>query len=241
MDYTEFINTTRNYQRVDLSSNDRSLLYKIINSDTSIYRIASSKFRLRQQNIQQRNDYASIKKLIDLQYIEENQEQKRLFGGVVTYKLTAYGLLYIFSSSLIYPPQFLLNYRTNIILKTLLFPYFESKTIGQCTARFYDIITEYLRECTLLLIDEDVSPRSESESRKNARYEFDELIKILVVRLALMYSESNLLSISSALVESDSARVKLYELESSMKKLLACDRRFMHILEIAKKEFDEIP
>ena len=55
-----------------------------------------------------------------------------------------------------------------------------------------------------------------------------------------MYSESNLLTISSALVENDSARVTLYELESSMKSLIASDRKFMHLLEKIKTEFDEI-
>jgi hypothetical protein len=55
-----------------------------------------------------------------------------------------------------------------------------------------------------------------------------------------MYSESNLLSVSSALVESDTARVTLYELESSMKGLIANDQRFMHLLGKTKMEFDEI-
>jgi hypothetical protein len=55
-----------------------------------------------------------------------------------------------------------------------------------------------------------------------------------------MYSESNLLTISSALVENDSARVSLYELESSMKGIIASDRKFMHFLEKTKGEFDEI-
>jgi hypothetical protein len=41
-------------------------------------------------------------------------------------------------------------------------------------------------------------------------------------------------------VENDSARVSLYELESSMKGLLASDRKFMHTLEKTKSEFDEI-
>jgi hypothetical protein len=77
--------------------------------------------------------------------------------------------------------------------------------------------------------------------RENALgYELEELIKIFVVKLASMYSESNLLTISSALVENDSARVSLYELESSMKGLLASDRKFMHTLEKTKSEFDEI-
>jgi len=60
------------------------------------------------------------------------------------------------------------------------------------------------------------------------------------VKLTLMYSESNLLIISSTLMQNDSARVSLYELESSMKGLIAADRKFMHLLEETKREFDEI-
>jgi hypothetical protein len=62
----------------------------------------------------------------------------------------------------------------------------------------------------------------------------------LTVKLAITYSESNLLSISSALAESDNARVTLYEIESSMKALIANDHRFMDLLRKTKMEFDEI-
>jgi len=244
MDYTELINMTRDYQLGDLSINDKALIYRIINSEASSYRVASSKFRFRQQHTQERNDYTVLKRLIELRYIEENQEQRKIFGGSMIYRFTTHGLLYIFLSKLIYPPQLLLNYNVNSVLKTLVFPYFETKTISQGTARFYDAITEYLNECARLLVEQNTPPKSQLEShvrRENSLgYELDELIKFLAVKLALMYSESNLLTISSALVENDSARVTLYELESSMKSLIASDRKFMHLLEKTKTEFDEI-
>lgn len=244
MDYTELINATKDYKRTDLLSSERSLIYKIINSEASIYRVASSKFRLRQQNSQEKNEYTSIKKLISFRYIEESHEQKKLFGESMIYRFTTYGLLYIFSNSLIYPPQLLLNYSTNIILKTLVFQYFETKTIKQSTVRFYDTITEYLNEYVRLLIDQHIDLKSGTENydqkMKSVGIEFEGLVRVLAVKLALMYSESNLLSVSSALVESDTARVTLYELESSMKGLIANDQRFMHLLGKTKMEFDEI-
>lgn len=244
MDYTELINMTRDYQLGDISINDKALIYRIINSEASSYRVASSKFRFRQQHTQERNDYTVLKRLIELRYIEENQEQGKIFGGSMIYRFTTHGLLYIFLSKLMYPPQLLLNYNVNSVLKTLVFPYFETKTISQGTARFYDAITEYLNECARLLVDQNTPPKSQLEShvrRENSLgYELDELIKFLAVKLASMYSESNLLTISSALVENDSARVTLYELESSMKSLIASDRKFMHLLEKTKTEFDEI-
>jgi hypothetical protein len=244
MDYRELINATRDLQLRAIPSNEKALIYRIINSDGSTYRIASSKFRFRQQDFQERNDYTILKGLVELRYVEENQEQRKIFGGSMIYRFTTHGLLYIFASKLIYPPQLLLNYSLNSVLKTLVFPYFETKTISQGTARFYEAITEYLNECAIILTNQNFPLKSESESHNRREdllsYELEELIKVLAVKLALMYSESNLLTISSALVENDSARVSLYELESSMKGLLASDRKFMHFLEKTKNELDEI-
>jgi hypothetical protein len=245
MDYRELINTTGDFQLRDIPSNEKALIYRIINSEGSTYRIASSssKFRFRQQNSQERNDYAVLKRLIELRYVEENQEQRKVFGGSMIYRFTTHGLLYIFANKLIYPPQLLLNYSLNTVLKTLVFPYFETKTISQGTARFYEAITEYLTECARILTNQNFPLKSEPESHDrrddSLGYELEELIKVLAVKVALMYSESNLLTISSVLVENDSARVSLYELESSMKGLIASDRKFMHFLEKTKGEFDE--
>jgi hypothetical protein len=246
MDYRELITTTKDFQFRDIPSNEKALIYKIINSEGSTYRISlsSSKFRFRQQNSQERNDYVVLKRLIELRYVEENQEQRKIFGGSMIYGLTTHGLLYIFAKKLIYPPQLLLNYSLNIVLKTLVFPYFETKTISQGTARFYETITEYLNECASILTNQNFTLNSESKSHDrqddSIGHELEELIKVLAVKVALIYSESNLLTISSALVENDSARVSLYELESSMKGLIASDRKFMHFLEKTKGEFDEI-
>jgi hypothetical protein len=244
MDYTELMNITTDYQLGDISSNEKALIYKIINSEASTYRIASSKFRFRQQNPHERNDYALLERLIDLRYVEVNQEQRKILGGSMLYRFTTYGLLYIFANKLIYPPQLLLNYSSNIVLKTLLFPYFETKTISQGTARFYETITEYLNESSRLLTNQNFLVKYELErhdTRVNSLgFELEELIKVLVVKLAVMYSESNLLTISSTLAENDTARVSFYELESSMKSIIASDRKFMHFLEKTKGEFDEI-
>jgi hypothetical protein len=244
MDYTELINMARDYQLGDIPSNEKALIYRIINSEASTYRIASSKFRFRQQNYQERNDYTGLKRLIELRYIEENQEQRKIFGGSMIYRFTTQGLLYIFANKLIYPPQLLLNYSSGSLLKTLVFRYFETKTISQGTARFYEAITEYLNECARTLTNQNFILKSELDSNdrreKTLAQELEEFVKVLAIKLALMYSESNLLTISSALVENDSARVSLYELESSMKGIIASDRKFMHFLEKTKGEFDEI-
>lgn len=243
MDYAGLINQTRDFQSSNISSYEKALIYRIINSEASTYKIALSKFRFRQQNSQERNDYAVFKRLIELRYVEENQAQRKIFGETRIYRFTTHGLLCIFTKRLIYPPQLLLNYSMNTLLRTLVFQYFETKTIGQGTARFYEAITEYLNECTKLLTHNKLylesKPESQPVSENSLVHELGELIRGLVVKLAFMYSESNLLTIST-LVENDTARVSLYELESSMKSLLASDRKFMQILAKTKSEFDEI-
>jgi hypothetical protein len=242
MDYIEIINLTKDYQSGNLSSNEKALVYRIINSEASTYRVAPSKFRFRQQNSQERNDYVILKRLIELQYIEEIQEQRKIFGGSMIYRFTTYGLLYIFTNKLIYPPQLLLNYSMNTLIRKLVFRYFETKTIGQGTARFYETITEYLNECARLLTNQNFYLESdlESDMRENILvYELGESIKSFVLKLAFMYSESNLLTIST-IVENDIARVSLYELESSMKSLIASDTKFMQFLAKTKGEFDKI-
>jgi hypothetical protein len=242
MDYIELINLTRDFQSGNLSSNEKALVYRIINSEASTYRIVLSKFRFRQQNSQERNDYAILKRLIELQYIEENQEQRKIFGGSMIYRFTTHGLLYIFTNKLIYPPQLLLNYSMNTLIRTLVFRYFETKTIGQGTARFYETIMEYMNECARLLTNQNfyLEYNLESDMRENLLvYELGELIKSFAFKLAFMYSESNLLTVSS-LVENDIARVSLYELESSMKSLIASDKKFMQFLAKIRGEFDKI-
>lgn len=245
MDYQELINVTRDFQCADIPSNEKALIYRIINSEASAYRVASSKFKFRQQNFQETTDYTALKRLNEIRYVEENQEQRRMFGGTMVYRFTNYGLLCVFANKLIYPPQLLLNYSETNILRTLLFSYFETKTVSQGTARFFEAITEYLNECARLLTKQNSPVASElgndnSTSENSLKHELEELIKVLAVKLALMYSESSLLVISSTLMQNDSARVSLYELESSMKGLIAADRKFMRLLEETKREFDEI-
>ena len=77
MDYTELINITRDYLLRDIASNERALIYRIINSEASTYRIASSKFKFRQQNSQERNDYPVLKRLIELHMLKKIKSREK--------------------------------------------------------------------------------------------------------------------------------------------------------------------
>ena len=63
----------------------------------------------------------------------------------------------MFQNISIYPPQFVLKYQDNIILQTLVYQFFNEKTIKTCPGRFYSQIVSYLEECcnvTLNAIDD---------------------------------------------------------------------------------------
>jgi hypothetical protein len=62
--------------------------------------------------------------------------------------------------------------------------------------------------------------------------------KILVIKLTIMYNESNLLAGNPDTTD-ENARLSLYELESNMKTILSKDNRFLEFLEIIYREVSE--
>ena len=64
--------------------------------------------------------------------------------------------------------------------------------------------------------------------------------KVIAFKLAIMYSESNiLLMVNPDDVANDSATVAMYELESTMKTILSKDNKFMQLLEIVYTDFGD--
>ena len=143
-----------------------------------------------------------------------------------------------------YPPELLIKYKDNIMLKTLLYPYFEEETIKHCTARFYSAITQYLRECcqTTLHALENTKSTSNIEDRgmqaKQLEFDLEWHIKALGFKLVVMYNESNML-ITNPDLSNDNARIALYEVENEMKTLLSKDDKFMGLTLALKKEFED--
>jgi hypothetical protein len=246
MDYSGYLSEILTYERVEVGETERSLLFKIMNTyeSSAAYRIASY-FKLRRQSTPYYNkmEYTIIKGLEKIKLIEEVQQESFLRESIY-YKLTTYGLFYIFSNTLNYPPQLLTNYHDNIILKTLLFQYFEINTIKHCTARFYPMITQYLNDCCSTSVDRLDIIKSTSNVKYKERYikalEYDlkSHAKVLGFKLAIMYNESNIL-MTNPDVENDNARVTLYELENKMKLLLSRDNNFMQLLQKVEREFGD--
>jgi hypothetical protein len=187
--------------------------------------------------------------------VEEVQDKRKSFlGREIFYVLTTSGLFYIFSNLLSYPPQLLTRYQDNIILITLLFPYFEVDTLEHSTGRFYSVITQYLQECcrtTLHRIDsikKSITANPTNMNLKNGDLERHAKIlesdlqwraKLMAFKLGVMYSESNILvMVNLDDVADDGARVAMYELESTMKTILSKDKKFMQLLKVVQADFE---
>src|ERR671932_467863 len=128
---------------MELSETEKSFRFKIMSGHDSSYKITSY-IKSRRQPMAYKSEYITINRLQELNLIEE---EGKFLGGAIIYKLTSCGLFYIFSNVTTYSPKLLIKYQDNILLKTLLYPFFEIDTIKSCTARLYSTITHYLRTC----------------------------------------------------------------------------------------------
>jgi hypothetical protein len=109
-----------------------------------------------------KNVYTRIKKLENLNLIEKEPDESKY--GAIYYKLTTQGLLYqlsrfvnledeISDDETLSWSDFLDHYYNNIIIETLLLPYFESETLKHSNITLYFAVLSYLRDCYQLTLD----------------------------------------------------------------------------------------
>jgi hypothetical protein len=246
LSYSQYLKEISQYERIEkLHDIERSSFFKIMNA----YQPGSYLKLRRHHESYNKDELNAIKRLQELNLIKVQDKQKSFLSRKIFYVLTSPGLFYIFSNILNYPPQFLTRYQHDIILKTLLFQYFEIETIEGSTARFYSLITHYLQECcrtTLQRIDIVKKSTSGSSTPMNVKYtkilesDLRWHAKIIAFKLAIMYSESNILQmVNPDDAANDSATVAMYELESTMKTILSKDNKFMQLLEIVYTDFGD--
>src|ERR671921_283563 len=188
-------------------------LVKLVNSGSGP-RI-SSFFGLRGQSAISKSDQSTALKLREKQFIEEGEG--KLFSGSASYRLTERGIFYLLSELEEYPPVLLIKYSE---------------------------ITRYLKQCCVTTISRldslRNSPTEENldENIKELELDLMWLAKILVLKLAMMYSEAGILR-STAGMTKDNAKVALYELENDMKRVLFKDNKFRNFLDSAYGEIAE--
>lgn len=238
--HTGLIEEIVNFEKVELDDDEKALILKIMNED---------EFRNIIDQLKKFGKYPTLEdsevkaqKLEKMKMIQ--QKQSRFFKGIHNYKLTTFGLFYIFSQMSTYPPNLLLRYQDNIILKELLFNIIEPETVRNCTARFYSILTQYLKDACKMIANTISSLKYTTieEDRKNMltslESDLDWYAKSLGFKVTILYSETNLLNLGSS-IGKDNIIVTLYELENKMKYTLSKDKRFTGFINIINKEFTE--
>lgn len=242
-DYTQYLSEISEYKKPNLEEIERSLLFKIMNTyESSTHKLASY-LKIKRSSSQYKSEFPILKRLQEYKLIKEIQ-QPSLLRDSIYYKLTTFGLFYIFSNTVNYSPQLLTDHQDSLILKTFLFQYIQPNTIRQCTGRFYATITQYLNDCCKITANalsnfklfDNINNRElglvkmERDLRQEA--------KILGIKLTIMYNESNLLAGNPDITD-ENKRLSLYELESTMKTILSKDSRFLEFLEIIYNEVSE--
>lgn len=155
------------------------------------------------------------------------------------FKLTSVGLIHIFSNKYTYSPDFLVTYIDDIVLQELLFKHFQSNTIKIATAKFYNIITDYLKTTSDYIFS--LSFEKDKPLSEDMKEEIGQKIKIfgliLGFKIAILFNEYNIIS-SSIGANNDNVIFAIHEIESLMKKNLAKDPKFLNLLTVVSSEFN---
>jgi len=236
MDYSNYFATIYDYARKGIGTEERSILFKVLNNVDLSSQIGSY---LKRRDKTQPSDTSSISKLIGSKLLVE--KKGLILRGMRKYQLTSSGLFYVLSETVSYPPHLLKKYSDDPILLTLLYQYFEEDTIESSTARFYSIVTQYLKQCCRITLNwlEDTQNSNEEHKKKlmnDLMFELELNAKLLAFRIIVMYSDSNILSLTPKSTTGD-PDVAYYEIESQMKEILFKDKKFIDLLQKINGEF----
>ena len=236
MDYSNYLKTLYDYEKKEVGTEEKSILLKVINNVDFSAQIGSY-LKLRDRN--QLGDTSTVSRLLGLKLLSE--KKGLILRGMRKYQLTSTGLFYVLTETMSYPPSILKKYSDGPILKTLLFQYFEVDTIASSTARFYSIITQYLKQCCRITLNWLEDTQNSDEDRKNKMMnllllELALYAKLLALRIIIMYSDSTILSLTPKSKTGD-PDVAYYELESNMKEILVKDSKFIEHLHKTNADF----
>lgn len=236
MDYSDYLSLLYDYEKKDVGSEEKSILFKVINSVDLSAQIGSY-LKLRDKD--QMADNSAMSRLLGLKLLSE--KKGLILRGMRKYQLTSIGLFYVLNETRTYPPGLLKKYCDDPILKALLYQYFEVDTVSSSSGRFFSLITHYLRQCCRITLNWLEDTQNSDQEHKNKimnhlLFELELSAKLLALRILIMYSDSNILS-NTPKSESGDSDVAYYEIESNMKELLAKDNKFIELLNKTNAEF----
>ncbi|GKS61470.1 MAG: hypothetical protein DA329_05675 [Candidatus Nitrosocosmicus sp.] len=154
-----------------------------------------------------------------------------------TYKLTSIGLIHIFNNKFIYSPSLLVKYHDSLVLKDLLYKYFELKTIASSSAKFFVLITDYLSDVSSYLLgyQRNSSGQLTLEVERELENHLNLCALSLGFKVAILFKESNLIS-ASLKGDSEKAIIALQQIETTMKRILSKDSMFQNLVSEVSSE-----
>jgi hypothetical protein len=132
---------------VELGSREQFFLALIANEPSSAYKLYSS-LKSKRNSMAYKNVHKRVKRLEQLSLISEIKSDSS--HGAKFYRLTSEGLFYLLSKFPRIPLTWLIQYKDNVILKALIFSYFEERTLSLISVQRE--ISHYLQECCQMVL-----------------------------------------------------------------------------------------
>jgi DNA-binding MarR family transcriptional regulator len=155
MTFEEYMSEVLRYERMSLGEAENKFLFIIMGEPKSAYTVYSI-LKEQGRGIAYKNVYTKIKRLEELKLIK--RVPGRLARRAINYGLTTQGLFFLLSQFASYKLRIdwerILDYYTdNIILRTLVMPYFEIATLRSPEFNLYHSMLTYIRNCYLITLD----------------------------------------------------------------------------------------
>lgn len=152
MDVKGFISEAYKFKRIELGSREQLFLTLIADEDSiSAYKLHSL-LKTKGISMAYKNVHKRVKRLEHLSLINEVKGGGRgdSFHGAKFYRLTSEGLFYLLHRVSPILPGWLVRYNDSVILKTLLFPYFEESSLNLLGVNIE--IGRYLQGCCEIIL-----------------------------------------------------------------------------------------
>lgn len=161
----ELLSEVSHYKRVNLGEREADFLARIGEGHNSSYKIFSL-LKKAGQPMDYKNVNKRVRRLQELGLIKETKAKGESIHNAKFFSLTSEGIFYLLTQWQPISWKWLIEYKNNLILKVLLYPYFEENTIKPFIVLVE--IGRYLRECChLLLLATDVMQnRPQDHSQK---------------------------------------------------------------------------
>lgn len=252
---SELILEISNYKRIDLGEREAEFLARIGEGFNSSYKIFSQLKKMG-RSMDYKNVNTRIRRLHELNLITEAKGES--IHNAKFFALTSEGIFYLLTQRQPISLQWLIEYKNNLILKTLLYQYFDEDTVA-IDVRETDEIARYLRECchTILIcldIIRDLANHPLKREAKEAREKIMEQLQIdldwqaRVLAFRLLTKKTRLLDVVTPFRWPQKNLVEVLKSEPdflnkqiliSKASRLPIDKKFSVLAKTARKDFDQ--